>query len=73
MSISFCINIAKGLGINETFHGQLAAMLSTVPETLSRAFYKLDRGGIITIQGRISNARRFRLAVFHRWPDLLSK
>lgn len=31
--------------------GQLAAMLGTVPETLSRAFYKLDREGIITIKG----------------------
>ena len=31
--------------------GQLAALLGTIPETLSRAFYKLDRDGIIAING----------------------
>lgn len=31
--------------------GQLAALLGTIPETLSRAFYKLDRDGIISIKG----------------------
>jgi len=31
--------------------GQLAAMLGTIPETLSRVFYKLSREGIITVEG----------------------
>lgn len=31
--------------------GQLAALLGTIPETLSRTFYKLDREGIIAIKG----------------------
>lgn len=30
---------------------QLAALLGTIPETLSRVFYKLSRDGIITIEG----------------------
>lgn len=31
--------------------GQLAAMLGTIPETLSRVFYKLNREGLIEIDG----------------------
>lgn len=31
--------------------GQLAAMLGTIPETLSRVFYKLSREGIIAVDG----------------------
>lgn len=31
--------------------GQLAALLGTIPETLSRAFYKLSQEGIIEMNG----------------------
>lgn len=31
--------------------GQLAALLGTIPETLSRAFYKLSQEGLIEMQG----------------------
>lgn len=31
--------------------GQLAAMLGTIPETLSRVFYKLSQDGVIAIEG----------------------
>ncbi|MEO0534481.1 MAG: Crp/Fnr family transcriptional regulator [Cyanobacteria bacterium P01_A01_bin.123] len=31
--------------------GQLAAMLGTIPETLSRVFHKFSRAGIITLEG----------------------
>jgi CRP/FNR family transcriptional regulator len=31
--------------------GQLAALLGTIPETLSRALYKLDREGTIAVEG----------------------
>lgn len=31
--------------------GQLAALLGTIPETLSRAFYKLSREGVIAVEG----------------------
>lgn len=31
--------------------GQLAALLSTIPETLSRTFYKLSQAGLIEVEG----------------------
>lgn len=31
--------------------GQLAAMLGTIPETLSRVFYKLSQDGVIAVEG----------------------
>ncbi len=31
--------------------GQLASLLGTIPETLSRVFYKLSREGILTVEG----------------------
>jgi CRP/FNR family transcriptional regulator len=37
--------------IDDLPKGQLAALLGTVPETLSRAFYKLSQEGKIEIDG----------------------
>lgn len=36
------------LNLNKT---QLAAMLGTIPETLSRIFYKLNQAGVIAVEG----------------------
>jgi len=36
---------------------QLAALLGTIPETLSRGFHKLAKEGLITIEGNIIHLR----------------
>ena len=38
------------LDLNKT---QLAAMLGTIPETLSRVFYKLNQAGVIAVEGAV--------------------
>ncbi|NEQ99731.1 MAG: winged helix-turn-helix domain-containing protein, partial [Cyanothece sp. SIO2G6] len=37
--------------------GQLAALLGTIPATLSRALYKLSQDGVITTEGNVIYVR----------------
>ncbi|MBO3458334.1 Crp/Fnr family transcriptional regulator [Aetokthonos hydrillicola Thurmond2011] len=53
---TYLLNLSERTGNLETVEldltkGQLAAMLGTIPETLSRVFYKLSRDGLIKIDG----------------------
>lgn len=50
--------------------GQLAALLGTIPETLSRAFYKLTQEGLIELNGaRVRLCDRKQLANLGRKPE----
>jgi CRP/FNR family transcriptional regulator len=53
---TYLLNLSERLDRAETVEldlakGQLAAMLGTIPETLSRVFYKLSHAGLIAIDG----------------------
>lgn len=53
---NYLLNLSKRLGDVEVVEldlpkGQLAALLGTIPETLSRAFYKLSQEKIIEMEG----------------------
>jgi CRP/FNR family transcriptional regulator len=53
---TYLLNLSERTGKQETVEldltkGQLAAMLGTIPETLSRVFYKLSRDGLIKMDG----------------------
>lgn len=65
---TYLLSLSERAGNAETVEldltkGQLAAMLGTIPETLSRVFYKLSRDGLIEIDGsKISLLNRERLS-----------
>ncbi|MBD2203482.1 Crp/Fnr family transcriptional regulator [Calothrix sp. FACHB-1219] len=53
---NYLLNLSSRRGNADVFEldlakGQLAALLGTIPETLSRAFYKLSQDGMIEING----------------------
>ncbi|MBD2356055.1 Crp/Fnr family transcriptional regulator [Tolypothrix sp. FACHB-123] len=53
---NYLLNLSHRRGNADVFEldlakGQLAALLGTIPETLSRAFYKLSQDGMIEING----------------------
>ncbi|MEH1863679.1 MAG: Crp/Fnr family transcriptional regulator [Nostoc sp.] len=56
----YLLNLSDRRGKADVFEldlpkGQLAALLGTIPETLSRTFYKLSQEGIIEINGTTSD------------------
>jgi CRP/FNR family transcriptional regulator len=55
--------MAENRAVLDISKTQLAALLGTIPETLSRGFNKLSKAGLMTAQGNVIHLRdRERLA-----------